>query len=206
MTNLFKSDNGGVFATSYEDECECDVRFVYSLCASCHLLDDWGNIDKESIFNFIMRCRSYDYAFAQMPNEESHGGSTYCAIQSLSLLGMLDRLDHKEELIHWCTQRCYLGFSGRINKPADTCYNYWIGCTLKTLGFEHLIDKKFVLVFTESCVNAKYGGVAKCQGSYPDPVHTCLSLTGLVCIGALKIPFEIDPRLGLEIPAYLKKE
>jgi len=200
---LFREGTDGVFATSLRDESEYDVRFVYSLCATCYLLNDWGSVDKERLFRFLMSCRSYDFAFGQLPFRESHGGSTYCVIQSLSLMGMLDRLDHKQELIEWLTQKSYIGFSGRINKPADTCYNYWIGSTLKTLGYEHLIDRKFVIAFTESCVNKKYGGIAKNQESSPDPMHTFCALTGLSLIGALPVNYNIDSRIGIERPSYL---
>ncbi|EKE40664.1 hypothetical protein ENUP19_0198G0013 [Entamoeba nuttalli] len=200
---LFRKECKGVFATSLEEEGEYDIRFVYSLCATCYLLNDWGSINKEILFEFIMSCRSYDFAFGQMPKRESHGGSTYCAIQSLSLMGMINRLDHIEELVQWLVQKSYLGFSGRINKPADTCYNYWIGSTLKTLGYEHLIDKKFVLAFTENCVSKRFGGIGKNQEALPDPMHTFCSLTGLSLIGALPVKYTIDSRIGIEKPSYL---
>ncbi|EDR26063.1 geranylgeranyl transferase type I beta subunit, putative [Entamoeba dispar SAW760] len=74
---LFRKEYKGVFATSLEEEGEYDIRFIYSLCATCYLLNDWGNINKEILFEFIMNCRSYDFAFGQMPKRESHGGSTY---------------------------------------------------------------------------------------------------------------------------------
>ncbi|KAL7722609.1 Geranylgeranyl transferase type-1 subunit beta [Entamoeba marina] len=203
LWTLFKNGHDGVFATSVPEENENDVRFVYSLCATCYLLNDWGDVDKERLFNFIMNSRSYDYAFAQIPDEEGHGGSTFCAVQSLAMLGMLDRLTHIDRLVQWLIQRSYLGLSGRINKPADTCYNFWIGNTLKTLGYEHLLDKKFILAFTENCVSSKYGGVSKMAGCHPDIMHTFCSLTGLVSIGALEVPFSVDPKVGFEKPTYL---
>ncbi|ELP88317.1 geranylgeranyl transferase type-1 subunit beta, putative [Entamoeba invadens IP1] len=203
IPNLFKPGNKGVFATSLPDECEHDVRFVYSLCAVCYLLNDWSFVDKTKLFDFIMSCRSYDFAFGQVPLRESHGGSTFCAIQSISLMGMLDKLTYVDELVQWLVQKSYLGFSGRINKPADTCYTYWIGATLKTLGCEALIDKKFVLAFVESCVSKKYGGVSKNGDSIPDPMHTFCSLTGLSLIGALPVSYVIDSRIGIERPSYL---
>jgi geranylgeranyl transferase type-1 subunit beta len=35
-----------------------------------------------------------------------------------------------ERLKQWCLNRQTTGFSGRVNKPWDTCYSFWIGSTL----------------------------------------------------------------------------
>ena len=55
------------------------------------------------------------------------GGSTYCAIAALTLMGKLDLLPRKDDLVHWCVSRQISGFQGRINKPSDSCYSFWIG-------------------------------------------------------------------------------
>jgi geranylgeranyl transferase type-1 subunit beta len=65
---------------------------------------------------------------------ESHGGSTFCGIASLSLMGHLDGAfsDKKlEGLKKWCLFRQQTGFNGRPNKPVDTCYSFWVGAALK---------------------------------------------------------------------------
>lgn len=57
--------------------------------------DDFLINDSESIqcnfcrFNNTMLFQSYDGAFGQGPGQESHGGSTFCAIASLILLNKL---------------------------------------------------------------------------------------------------------------------
>ncbi len=65
------------------------------------------------------------------------GGSTFCAIASLFLMGKLEILSANqiEKLKLWCLNRQTTGFNGRVNKPWDTCYSFWIGSTLKVCNF-----------------------------------------------------------------------
>ena len=80
----------------------------------------------------FLKKKSYDYGIGQGPGEESHGGSTYCAISSLYLLNKLDEgLLSKEQTLFWLISRQETGFQGRANKPPDTCYSFWIGASLK---------------------------------------------------------------------------
>ena len=62
------------------------------------------------------------------------GGSTFCAVASLMLMGRLHSTltpRQREHLKRWCIMRQQTGFQGRPNKPADTCYSFWVGATLK---------------------------------------------------------------------------
>lgn len=61
------------------------------------------------------------------------GGSTYCAIASLSLMGKLDVLSRKNttRCVLWLIKRQVGGFEGRPFKPVDSCYSFWIGASLK---------------------------------------------------------------------------
>ena len=62
------------------------------------------------------------------------GGSTFCAVASLTLMEKLNETFSPQELEglkRWCICRQLTGFQGRPNKPADTCYSFWIGSTLK---------------------------------------------------------------------------
>ena len=63
----------------------------------------------------------------------TEGGSTFCAVASLYLMGKLECLSEcqTEKLKRWCLNRQTTGFNGRVNKPWDTCYSFWIGSTLK---------------------------------------------------------------------------
>lgn len=62
-------------------------------------------------------------------------GSTYCALAVLSMLGCLwdgSVLSSKqiERLKNWAIFKQEEGFHGRINKPDDSCYAFWIGASL----------------------------------------------------------------------------
>jgi geranylgeranyl transferase type-1 subunit beta len=91
------------------------------------------------------------------------GGYTFCSISALSIINMIDEgIRDKELLLHFLTSRqttvledddssddesktqesalpgpleAIAGFNGRCNKPADTCYCWWIGATLKVMIF-----------------------------------------------------------------------
>jgi hypothetical protein len=63
------------------------------------------------------------FRYGQGEHLESHGGSTYCALASLSLLNAIPPSD---DTLHWLIMRHRAdegGFEGRVNKPAaDTWY------------------------------------------------------------------------------------
>ena len=55
------------------------------------------------------------------PMTESHGGCSYCAVAALSMLGRLDDVPRRDQLLQWCTGRQISGFQGRIEKDPDSC-------------------------------------------------------------------------------------
>eukprot|EP01121_Diplochlamys_sp_Union-15-3_P020740 TRINITY_DN8172_c0_g1_i1.p1 TRINITY_DN8172_c0_g1~~TRINITY_DN8172_c0_g1_i1.p1 ORF type:complete len:308 (-),score=38.50 TRINITY_DN8172_c0_g1_i1:37-960(-) len=161
---------------------ESDMRFVYCACSISYILNDWSGIDKEKAVKYIKSSQSYDYGIGQGPGQESHGGSTYCAIASLWLMNRLDDLEGKDQLIQWCVQRQSIGFQGRINKEPDTCYSWWIGATLQLLGAFHFVNPSLSKRFTLSC-QADIGGFSKWPNHHPDVLHAYFSLCGLSFIG-----------------------
>lgn len=116
------------------------MRFIYCACCISFLLKDWSGINKSLALDFINKSKNYDGAYAQIPGQESHGGSTYCAIASLKLMGYLDDecLKSHENTLVWLLNRQTIGFQGRVNKPEDSCYSFWIGASLDVRFF---IDK-----------------------------------------------------------------
>jgi geranylgeranyl transferase type-1 subunit beta len=86
-------------------------------------------------FFFILK--TYEGSFGQNPEAEAHGGSTFCAVASLFLMDRLDVLTEKERgrLAEWCINRQSKGFNGRVNKPNDSCYSWWVGSTLKVKNY-----------------------------------------------------------------------
>jgi geranylgeranyl transferase type-1 subunit beta len=46
---------------------------------------------------------------------------------------------------------------GRPNKPADSCYSFWIGGVLQVLGAADLINPEYLMAFNLSCEHAAKG-------------------------------------------------
>ncbi|KAK3926954.1 Geranylgeranyl transferase type-1 subunit beta [Frankliniella fusca] len=178
---------------------ECDMRFVYSAAAVCYILKDWSGMDKGLATDYILQSLSYDNAFAQGPGLESHGGHTFCAVASLSLMGTLHTMlstKQLDRLRRWCIMRQESGFNGRPNKPVDTCYSFWVGATLKILDCYDLINKSENRNFTLATQDNITGGFAKWISTDVEPLHTYFALAGL---SLLKEPglIQIHPELNL---------
>jgi len=166
---------------------ENDMRFVYCACAISYMLNDFSGFDQDKAVKYILLSQSYDFGIGQGPGQESHGGSTYCAVAALQLMNRLQCLPHKEELVQWCIHRHISGFQGRINKDADTCYSFWIGATLSLLDSYQWIDFSLVRSHSYACQQS-IGGFSKIPDAFPDLMHTYLAICGL-SIGEC-FPFE----------------
>jgi geranylgeranyl transferase type-1 subunit beta len=91
---------------------ESDLRFMFSAIAVLTILNDLKSINMEKALEYIKSCKSYDGGYGQNPGQESHGGSTYCALASLVLMGEMDKSDHMDTVV-WCLNRQNGGFQGR---------------------------------------------------------------------------------------------
>jgi len=147
------------------------------------MIGNWDGVDREKAYQFILSSQSYDGGIAQGPFQESHGGSTYCAVAALHLMGLLDTLPRKQELVQWCLERQVSGFQGRVNKVPDTCYSFWIGSALDLLGFHSYVNLPALRGHTYSCQDQKRGGFSKWPESRPDPMHTYMAMCGLALSG-----------------------
>jgi geranylgeranyl transferase type-1 subunit beta len=108
------------------DDDDCDLRFMYTAIVIWYLLSDRTTsppsqqqqqqqqqiINIEAATSYILSCISFDGAIALTPGREGHGGSTFCGIASLYLMGVLDEVMAREELagwkdnlIRWCVMR-----------------------------------------------------------------------------------------------------
>ncbi|PQE25250.1 prenyltransferase and squalene oxidase protein [Rutstroemia sp. NJR-2017a WRK4] len=98
------------------------------------------------------------------------------------------------------TDPTFVGFNGRCNKRADTCYTFWVGASLNMLGHSDLINKdgarRFLLEKTQHMI----GGFGKTPGNPPDIYHSYL---GLAILAALKEPGlkELDSALCISVEA-----
>ncbi|XP_073123850.1 geranylgeranyl transferase type-1 subunit beta [Henckelia pumila] len=162
---------------------EKDLRFVFCAAAICSMLKNWSGMDREKAKEYILSCQSYDGGFGLIPGSESHGGATYCAVASLQLMGFIEEglmstnsTCHNVNvplLLNWSLQRQALdgGFQGRINKPADTCYAFWVGGVLRILGADKFINENALREFLLTC-QSEYGGFSKFPRLLPDLYHS----------------------------------
>eukprot|EP00928_Gymnodinium_smaydae_P069784 TRINITY_DN5349_c0_g4_i1.p1 TRINITY_DN5349_c0_g4~~TRINITY_DN5349_c0_g4_i1.p1 ORF type:complete len:426 (-),score=102.81 TRINITY_DN5349_c0_g4_i1:32-1309(-) len=166
---------------------ESDMRFVYCAAAICYMLDLWHAVDVDAMFRFIVESQAFDGAFGMDPTCEGHGGCTYCAVASLYMMGRLDDLAGKDRLIEWCVKRQQVGFQGRIEKPEDTCYTWWVGGALTLLGASCFIHTSSCLRFLKQCEHSYFGGFRKLpESSAPDLLHSYMSVCGLSLCGLLE--------------------
>ncbi|KAJ3450628.1 geranylgeranyl transferase type-1 subunit beta [Anaeramoeba flamelloides] len=191
-TAKLQQEDGSVAAISGISE--TDLRYMYCSCVIYTFLDNWGTFDIEKATKYILSCQSYDGGFGLVPNGESHGGSSYCAIASLALMNKLDSLPDKDFVIDWLLRKQTIGFQGRVNKPPDTCYSFWVGASLEILGSYELIDydQNEQYIF---CCQDKLGGFSKWSRSKPDPLHSYFGICGLSLMDKFNLP-KINPLYG----------
>ena len=140
---------------------ESDTRFVFCACAISFMLQDWSGVDVEKARSFLTASVGFDGGFGLLPGNESHGGATYTALASWMLLGWEVPPEIHEEILRFCTFRQIGGFNGRINKPPDTCYTFWVGGSLQMLGCEDHIDAASTRAFLHKCQHGAIGGFGK---------------------------------------------
>ena len=176
----------GCFAAS-AGEGEQDLRFVYCACVISHLLGNWDGVNIDAAWRFILSCVTYEGGLALRPGGEAHGGSCYCGLAALVLMGKLEEAEaerpHFTRALHeYCLRRQVGGYQGRTNKDPDSCYSFWLGATLRLLGVDAFTDtdlqgtEYFLL---EKCQSDLFGGFSKLPGSMPDILHSHYSLCWL---------------------------
>lgn len=145
----------------------------------------------------------YDGGVSQHLENESHGGTTFCAIAALQLSDQMHLISSKqlEKMKRWLLFRQDGGFQGRPNKPIDTCYSFWIGAALKIVDAFELSNFKENREYILSCQDTVVGGFSKWSGTTSDPFHTYFGLCGL---SFLREPGLLDvmPSLNISMRAY----
>lgn len=87
-----------------------------------------------------------------------------------------------------------VGFNGRPNKIADTCYCFWNAGALSLLDSLHLADLDAVRKYLLEKTQHRVGGFGKGPDSPPDVMHSYLGLAALALYGRDGVK-EIDPAL-----------
>jgi len=83
---------------------ESDTRFCYCAVSILALLNRLDEIDKESVRDYILRCKNIDGAFGGVPAAESHAAYVFTAVGTLKILGETELLD-RDQLGLWLSQR-----------------------------------------------------------------------------------------------------
>ncbi|RCI03889.1 Geranylgeranyl transferase type-1 subunit beta [Rhizopus stolonifer] len=196
---LLQSDDGSIAPTF--GSLERDVRFAFCACSISYILNDWSGINVEKTVAWIRRLQSYEYGVAQCPHEEAHGGSTFCGVAALKLMGQLDQgIVNKEGMIKWSLERQITGFQGRPNKLPDVCYCFWLGASLDMLNVFDLINQQALRDFLLDC-QPKMGGFGKDPESFPDALHSYMGVAALSLMGEPGIE-PIEPSLNVPLSAY----
>ncbi|CAM9845467.1 unnamed protein product [Ectocarpus sp. 12 AP-2014] len=187
----------GSFKASASDS-TCDVRFTYCACAVSTMLGNWSGVDRRKAAEYVERCYDFDGGIGMAPGREACAGPTYCAVASLKLLGVLEKLaiPRRQGILEWCVNRQGVGFQGRPNKPEDSCCSFWVGATLALLGGLDLVDEARARQFHVSCQNRIYGGFAKAPGVPPDMLHSFYSISWLSLAGETGVQ-KMDAALGV---------
>ncbi|KJH51402.1 prenyltransferase and squalene oxidase repeat-containing domain protein [Dictyocaulus viviparus] len=179
-----QKDDGSFWSEGHGSE--SDMRFVFCAVSISHILQDYSCIKWSLLGSFIRSSLNYDGGIGQSPGDESHGGSTFCAIASLSLANRLwdgSVLSSRdiERLVKWALWKQDQGFHGRANKADDSCYAFWLGATLEILDAYHFVDKDKLRSFLLVAQNEQLGGFCKVpeMSESPDLLHTYFSVAAL---------------------------
>ncbi|KAI5859609.1 terpenoid cyclases/Protein prenyltransferase [Durotheca rogersii] len=148
---------------------------------------------------YFLACRQLDYLDRASNEESEEDAPENHELPDLSNLSVTDGAQ-------------LVGFNGRLNKVADTCYTWWVSGALSMLGENKVVDRgpsrKFILEKTQHFI----GGFAKHPGGPPDVYHAYLGLAALCTMAGAEGAKEeglgrFDPRLcvGAEAAARIAK-
>ncbi|KAH8173682.1 prenyltransferase and squalene oxidase repeat domain-containing protein [Sarocladium implicatum] len=77
----------------------------------------------------------------------------------------------------------YVGYNGRWNKKADTCYCWWAGGALKLLDKVSFMKRDPSRSYLLGITQHRIGGFSKTHGGPPDIFHSYLGLAALAVMG-----------------------
>jgi len=175
---------------------ETDTRFLYGALNALSLLgllpDQQPHqtplIDVSAATAYVKACRNSDGGFGLAPGTESHSGQVFTCIGALSMTGELDSYlgeEGKDRLGAWLSERQLAsgGLNGRPEKLVDSCYSWWVGCSLAMIDRLHWIDKAKLTTFILQCQDPEQGGFADRPGDMVDVFHTVFATAGLSLVG-----------------------
>lgn len=176
---------------------EVDTRFVYTSVSALSILGELSEEIKELASSFIMKCENFDGGFGMLPGAESHAAQVFTCIGTLAICNRLDKIENKNRLCNWLSERQVLpsgGFNGRPEKLPDVCYSWWVLSSLSIVGSIKWINDEYLEKFILSCQDEINGGLSDRPENQTDVYHTCFGIAGLSLLNHEKYNLiEIDP-------------
>ena len=209
LQNLDHSKSGNLYGSfsSHSEGSESDMRFNYCAVVIERVLwkcinpgveydpRDSTYIDKDALLEYCRGCRCYDGGVGLVPGLESHGGSYFTCLATLTILDSVRSVfpsdGDVEGMKRWGLMRQVKGMQGRCNKKEDTCYSYWVGGGIELLrpptldgkGAEDMLNTGSLSRFVVGCQHGRFGGFGKTADAPPDVLHTFYSLAYLAMVG-----------------------
>ena len=134
-----------------------------------------------------------------------HGAITYCWLGSLFFLDMKKKINIFFEIKKWLQNRQHLfmfGFSGRLSKTPDSCYNFWIGASFILLNIK--INKELANSYIFYNDKKSKGFSDRC-GKTIDSYHICYALSGLALLNFLSRDLTFNANYKYYMLGYLGK-
>jgi len=139
--------------------------------------------------------RQIPYSNGEHEDEDGNEASTASPVQDHSLHGLCvsshDPSARDDTLI---------GFNGRCNKRADTCYSFWVAASLDMIGEMELIDHSGYRRFLLDKTQHRIGGFGKCPEDPPDIYHSYLGLAALAIVNEAGVK-TLDSALCISVEA-----
>lgn len=225
-------------STEETEDDDCDLRFMYLALAVWYLLTDppsakeadaaAPSLDIPAATAYLLSCVSYDGSIGLTPGREGHGGSAFCGIASLCLMGVLDDVmarpqwrGWKTDFVRWCAMRqcslpkrnadekhCHVlnGFYEEENSAGMQGRPNKLQDTCYSYwigGALHILSASHVLdgwALREYVLTCQspYGGFGKVVGAMPDLLHSFYSLAWLALSGEQGCCEEEEDELSAE--------
>lgn len=183
-----------------------DMRSVYCLISVLHItnrLDEITHV-KQDIISYINSAQSILGGFGAGPKAEAHGGYTFCAVASLTMLH--SEVRRRPQISQWLTTRLSQ-LNGRPGKPADSCYIWWVGASLFNLNEKSILERerdRLISFLNNDCFVPGTGGFSKFPSvPFSDQVHgkqdadlfhTFLALASIALINGRICPLVVLPK------------
>jgi len=116
----------------------------------------------------------------------AHGALTYCWLGSLSFLDIKDKkIKISFNIKKWLITRqnfFVFGFSGKISKLPDSCYNFWVGASLvmMNVNLNEKLENSFMF-----CNDRISESFSDRSGKITDFYHICYSVCGFAILNFL---------------------